>query len=388
MRSQAPRPPARESGFSARRVGVGPPAASAGESGFPGRRVGVRSRQAWVLVALAVAVPVLLVPAVALGPVTVPLPDTVAVLVGAEPSDPRWSVVIGSVRATRAVTAVLAGAGLGVAGLLMQTLFRNPLADPYVLGISSGASLGIAIYLATTTAAAFGASFGAGLVGLGRLGAVGAAAAGSGLVLALVLGAAQRVRSPVTVLIIGVMVGAATSAVVSLVLVWTDPRIAQQYFVWGLGSFDAVTTADLPLFAPVVAAGLALTAVLAKPLNALLLGEDYARSMGVDIRRARLGIMVAAAVLAGGVTAFCGPVAFLGLAVPHLARLAIGTSDHRILLPGSALAGAITAVACSIVSHPPGSETVIPLSVVTSLVGAPVVVVVLLRSTRFATAVG
>ncbi|MEJ3655971.1 iron ABC transporter permease [Actinomycetes bacterium KLBMP 9759] len=338
----------------------------------------------WLLPALAVVGAVGFVLAVALGPVSVPLVDTALVLVGAEPSDPRWTVVIGSVRLSRAITAALVGAALGVAGLLMQTLFRNPLADPYVLGVSSGASLGMAVFLATTTAAAFGATFGSGLVGAGRLGAVAAAAIGATAVMALVLMLARWARSAVTLLIIGVMIGAVTSAMISLVLVWTDPRIAQQFFVWGLGSVDATTRDDLPVFATAIGLGLGLSVLLVKSLNALLLGDGYARSMGVDVGRVRIGASVSAGLLAGAVTAFCGPIAFIGIAIPHLARLAIGTSDHRVLLPATALVGAITALACSIVSHPPGSETVIPLNVVTSLAGAPVVIVVLLRSRRLA----
>lgn len=342
----------------------------------PGRRL--------LVAALVVAALLGVLLAVALGPVAVPLVDVVKVLVGAEPSDPRWSVVVGSVRLSRALTAVLAGAALGVSGLLMQTLFRNPLADPYVLGVSSGASLGAALFLATATAAAFGATFGAGLVGLGRVGAVVAAAAGAAAVMALVAAFARWVRSPVTLLIVGVMVGAATSAVVSLVLVWTDPRVAQQYVMWGLGSFDATSGGDLPTLAVVVGLGLLVALLLGKPLNALLLGDGYARSMGVDVRRLRLLVMVATALLAGSVTAFCGPIAFIGIAIPHLARLVAGTSDHRLLLPITALVGVVTALACSIVSHPPGTETLIPLNVVTSLVGAPVVIAVLLRSRRMA----
>jgi iron complex transport system permease protein len=338
----------------------------------------------WLLPGLAVAVAAGVVLAVALGPVSVPLADTVRVLVGAEPSDRQWSVVIGAVRLPRALTAVLAGAALGVAGLLMQTLFRNALADPYVLGISAGASLGMAMFLALSTAAAAGATFGAGLVGLGRVGAVAAAAAGAAAVLALVLTLSRWVRSAVTLLIVGVMVGAVTSAVVSLVLAWSSPVIAQQFVLWGLGSVDATSRADLLILAPTVAAGLAVAAVLVKPLNALLLGEDYARSMGVAVRRVRAAVLLAAALLAGGVTAFCGPIAFIGIAIPHLARLVVGTSDHRVLLPAAALVGAVTGLACAIVSHPPGTGTVIPLNVVTSLVGAPVVIAVLLRSRRFA----
>jgi iron complex transport system permease protein len=278
-------------------------------------------RGAGSLLALGAAVAVLFVLAVALGPVPVPLGDTVAVLVGAEPSDPRWTVVIGTFRISRAGTAMLAGAGLGVAGLLMQTLFRNALADPYVLGMSAGASLGVALFLAATTTAAAGTAFGAGLVGLGRIGAVGSAAVGAAAVLGLVLVLARRVRSAVTLLIVGVMVGAVAAAVVSLVLVWTDPLTAQQYLVWGLGSVDATSGADLPILATVVAAGLSLAGLCAAPLTAFLLGEDYARSMGVDVPAVRIAVLVATALLAGGITAYCGPVAFVGIAVPHLARL-------------------------------------------------------------------
>jgi iron complex transport system permease protein len=341
-------------------------------------------RGAGSLLALGAAVAVLFVLAVALGPVPVPLGDTVAVLVGAEPSDPRWTVVIGTFRISRAATAVLAGAGLGVAGLLMQTLFRNALADPYVLGVSAGASLGVALFLAATTTAAAGATFGAGLVGLGRIGAVGSAAVGAAAVLGLVLVLARRVRSAVTLLIVGVMVGAVAAAVVSLVLVWTNPLTTQQYLVWGLGSVDATSGADLPLLATVVAVGLVLAGLCAAPLTAFLLGEDYARSMGVDVRAVRIAVLLAASLLAGVITAYCGPVAFVGIAVPHLARLVAGTSDHRLLLPVTALVGAVTLLACTIVAHPPGAELVVPLNVVTSLVGGPVVIAVLLRSSRFA----
>jgi iron complex transport system permease protein len=341
-------------------------------------------RGAGSLLALGAAAAALFVLAVALGPVPVPLWDTARVLVGAEPADPRWTVVIGSFRIARAGTAVLAGAGLGVAGLLMQTLFRNALADPYVLGVSAGASLGVALFLAATTTAVAGATFGAGLVGLGRIGAVGSAAAGAAAVLGLVLVLARRVRSAVTLLIVGVMVGAVAAAVVSLVLVWSDPLTAQQYLLWGLGSVDATTGADLPILATVVAVGLVLAGLCAAPLTAFLLGEDYARSMGVDVRAVRLAVLVAAALLAGGITAYCGPVAFVGIAVPHLARLVAGTSDHRLLLPVTALVGVVTLLACTIVAHPPGAELVVPLNVVTSLVGGPVVIAVLLRSSRFA----
>jgi iron complex transport system permease protein len=326
---------------------------------------------------------VLFVLAIALGPVSVPPAETLRVLAGAAPSDPRWSVLIGTVRLPRALTAALVGAALGVAGALVQTLFRNPLADPYVLGVSSGAGLGVALSLA----AVGGASFTEGLAGVGRLGVVGAAAAGAAAVLGLVLLLARWVRSVVTLLVVGVMVGAATTAVVGLVLAWSDPRIAQQYLVWGLGSVDGTSRADLAVLAPVVAAGLVVAALSVKPLNALLLGEAHARSVGVPVRRLRAAVVLAVALLGGGVTAFCGPIAFVGIAVPHLARLLVDTSDHRVLLPVTALAGAAVVLACVVAGHPPGTEVVVPLNVVTSLVGAPVVIALLVRSRRFAVAV-
>jgi iron complex transport system permease protein len=341
------------------------------------------TRRRGLLPATGAVTAVLFVLAVALGPVSVPWVDTLRVLAGADPSDPRWSVVIGTVRVPRALTAALAGAALGVAGALVQTLFRNPLADPYVLGVSSGAGLGVALSLA----AVGGATFTDGLVGVGRLGTVGAAALGAAAVLVLVLVLARWVRSVVSLLVVGVMLGAATSAVVSLVLVWSDPRIAQQYVGWGLGSVDGTGRDDLAVLAPVVVAGLAVAGLLVKPLNALLLGEAHARSVGVPVRRLRAAVVVAVALLGGGVTAFCGPIAFVGIAVPHLARLLVDTSDHRVLLPVTALVGAAVVLACSVAGHPPGTETVVPLNVVTSLVGAPVVIAVLLRSRRFAVAV-
>lgn len=318
--------------------------------------------------------------ALALGPVRVPLGDTVRVLVGAEPSDPRWQVVIETLRLPRALTATLVGAALGVAGLQMQTLFRNALADPYVLGVSSGASLGVALVVITSGGATAG--FTAGVAGLGRVGVVLAAAGGAAVVLALVLLLARWVRSSVTLLLIGVMVGSASTAVVSVLLVYAEPQRAQQFLLWGLGSFSGTTWSDLRLLAPIVAVGLAAALLTVRALNALLLGEGYARTMGIDVRRTRFITLVSASLLAGATTAFCGPIAFLGLAVPHLARMALGTSDHRVLMPAVVLTGAVVAVACGIVSQVPGSDAVLPLNAVTSLLGAPIVIAVLLRSRR------
>ncbi|OHV01560.1 iron ABC transporter permease [Mycobacterium talmoniae] len=337
------------------------------------------SRPTVLLVTLAAGVAALALLGLVVGPVRVPLGETLRVLVGAAPADPRWQVVVHTLRLPRVCTAAAAGAGLGVAGLQMQTLFRNALADPYVLGVSSGASLGVALVVIGVGA---GAGFTAGLGAGDRAGVVLAAAAGAAAVLTVVLLLSRWVRSAATLLLIGVMVGAASTAIVSVLLIYADPQRIQQYLVWGLGSFAGTSWADLRLLLPLVAVGLAAAALTVRPLNALLLGEGYARSMGIDVARARLITVASASLLAGVTTAFCGPIAFLGLAVPHLARLALGTSDHRVLLPGVVLMGAAVALACGLVSQVPGSDAVLPINAVTALLGAPIVVVALLRSRR------
>lgn len=329
-------------------------------------------RRALVLGGLTIGTAVAFAVAISVGSVAVPLSDTVRVLLGLGPQDPRWTVVIETVRLPRAATAALAGAALGVAGLQMQTLFRNPLADPFSLGVSSGASLGVSLTMVGT------GGFAAGLAAGGRLGVVAAAAAGAAVVLSGILMLARVVRTPVTLLVIGVMVGSAVTALVSLLLTWTDPQRVQQFISWGLGSFSGTTNADLVVFGGVTAAGLLVAALSVKPLNALLLGENYARTMGLDVRRARIITLLSASLLAGGVTAFCGPIGFLGIAVPHVARRLLGTSDHRVLLPATLLAGALTALLCAVASQTPGG--VLPINVITSLAGAPVVIVILLRA--------
>jgi cobalamin transport system permease protein len=335
------------------------------------------NRAPTVLTTLLVGVVVLTLLGIALGPVRVPLADTARVLLGAQPSDPRWQVIVHSLRLPRVLTAIAAGAGLGIAGLQMQTLFRNSLADPYVLGVSSGASLGVAVVVI-----AAGAGFTEAFAGTGRTGVVFAAAVGAAAVLTIVLMLARWVRSAATLLLIGVMVGAASTAIVSVLLVYADPQRVQQYLLWGLGSFADTTWADLRLLLPLVVLGLVTSALTLRGLNALLLGDSYARTMGIDVRRVRVITVASASLLAGATTAFCGPIAFLGLAVPHLTRMAMGTSDHRVVLPGVVLMGAAVALACGLVSQVPVSEAVLPVNAVTALIGAPMVVVVLLRSRR------
>ncbi|PRY02145.1 FecCD family ABC transporter permease [Allonocardiopsis opalescens] len=342
----------------------------------------MRDGPAWRLPLLfgsvSVAVVAVFLAALCLGSTPLPVDQAVRALFGLPVAEPRAEAVMWSVRLPRALTAVLAGAALGMAGLQMQTLFRNPLAEPYILGVSAGASLGVALVVTGAGGVAVG-GFTAGLAGLGRTGIVVAASLGAALVLAIVLVLSRWVRSVVTLLVIGVMVGSGVTSVISVLLVYTNPQAAQQFINWGLGTFAATTWLDLRLFAPVALAALLLALAGVKSLNALLLGENYARTMGVRVRRTRMLTMASAALLAGSVTAFCGPVAFLGLAVPHLARIASGTADHRVLAPATVLLGAAAALLCGIAAQAPETG-ILPLNAVTALLGAPIVIVVLVRS--------
>ncbi|SDG99232.1 iron complex transport system permease protein [Sinosporangium album] len=338
----------------------------------------VRQRRTIVLSAMALGVPVAFALAVTLGSTSIPLRDALAALMRDGSAAAAVQEIIWTVRLPRAITAALAGAALGVAGVQMQTLFRNPLAEPYILGVSSGASLGVSLIIIGWGGAA--GAFTAGVAGLGRAGTVVAASAGAAAVLALVLALSRRVRSVITLLIVGVMVGSVTTSLITVLLVYTDPQRAQQFVSWGLGSFAGTTWADLTLFAPVCLVALAAALAGVKALNALLLGENYARTMGVRVRLTRTVTLLISSVLAGAVTAYCGPVAFLGLAIPHLARLALGTADHRLLMPGAVLLGAVVALLCCVAAQVPGGGVVLPLNAVTTILGAPVVILVLLRS--------
>ena len=340
----------------------------------------VRSRASWrrwALLALGVALPCVFVLCLLVGSVTIPLEEIFTILRGGEPSRASWTTIVLNFRLPKAITALLAGSGLAVAGLLMQTLFRNPLADPFVLGISSGASLGVALVLLAIGTT--GATMLAGVGLLGDLSLILAAGAGAAIVLALVLLVAQRVRSTMTLLILGVMFGYVTSSLVSILVHFSIMDRIQTYINWTFGSFGGVTWGQMALFAAAMIGGQILAYTLVKPLNALLLGEAYARSMGVNIRLVRRMLILAAATLAGGVTAFCGPIGFLGIAVPHLCRALLGTSDHRVLLPASTLMGGILALIADMIAQVPGSQIILPLNAITALIGAPVVVWVILR---------
>ena len=345
-----------------------------------------RSRQSSVIVLMVIVLVGTLLLSLAIGSVWVPVGRVVAILTGSDAGQSsEYVVIIRDVRLPRSLTALLAGAALGIAGLQMQTLFRNPLADPFVLGIASGASLGVALVLLTSGATVSGV-FGSSLGLAGDAMVTAASIAGAALAIGIVLTLSNRVENPATVLILGLMFGYAAQAFVTVLVAGSDPDKLQRWVAWGFGSFTGVTWRKMAIFAPMILGGLAVSVVTTKQLNALLLGEDYAASMGLNVRRMRMVTMAGASVLGGVVTAFCGPIAFLGIAIPHMCRGLLRTSDHRSLVPATILMGGIVSVAAQIVSLLPsllsGNAGIFPLNAVTSLIGAPVVVIVLMRNRR------
>lgn len=336
---------------------------------------------------LGVAVLALFAATVVIGSVRIPLDDVLRAIWGSAVEPASSGTIVRQVRLPRALTGLLAGAALGVGGLQMQTLFRNPLADPFILGTSAGASLGVALLL--LAASAGGAVIGSGLGLAGTVGIAGAAALGAGAVTLLVLAVSRRITSAATVLIVGLMVGYATQAVVTVLVSMSLQRMegVRALIAWGFGSFAGTTWSELQVFAPAVLAALTLAVLLVKPLDALLLGDRYAASMGLRVRQVRMLVIVAASLLAGVVTAFCGPIAFIGVAAPHLARGLLHAGGHRLLVPASALVGAAIALAAGLIAQLPGAQSALPLNAVTSLFGAPVVVAILLRLRRSGEAV-
>lgn len=330
----------------------------------------MKSRTTILFALLAVAVVVLFVADLAIGSTSIALDEVWAALTGGECDGATRDIVL-KIRLIKAVMAVLAGAALAVSGLQMQTLFRNPLAGPYVLGVSSGASLGVAIFL-----------LGAPILGLAAspaiqlLGTAGAAWIGSGLILMLVMALSRRIKDIMVILILGMMIGSAIGAVVEILQYLSDENALKSFVVWTMGSLGDVTATQLQLVVPVVLVGLILAVALIKPLNLLLLGENYARTMGLDITRSRRMIFASTTLLAGTVTAFCGPIGFVGLAVPHLARMFFASADHRVLIPASMLSGAVVLLACDMVAK----SMALPINTVTALMGIPIVVFVVVRN--------
>ncbi|MDA0709607.1 MAG: iron ABC transporter permease [bacterium] len=312
-----------------------------------------------------------------LGSVRIPLGDIVSVILGGDTHRAAWATIVHTIRLPKTITAMLAGAALSVSGLQMQTLFRNPLADPFVLGINSGASLGVALVVLST--GSVGSVMLAGLGMLGDLSLALSASVGAAVVLGCVLLISRKVQSVMIVLILGLMFGYAISAFVSVLLYFSIPERIQAFIIWTFGSFGGVTWRQMGVFAPAIVLGLFLAFSTVKPLNALLLGERYAQSMGVPVLRMRLLTLASASILAGVTTAFCGPIAFLGLAVPHLCRSLLNTSDHRLLMPAVTFLGGTLAILADVIARLPGYQATLPLNAVTSLIGAPVVIWVILR---------
>ena len=315
---------------------------------------------------------------ISLGSVGIPLKDIFASLTGGEVSKSSWNYIIIDYRLPKAITAVLVGSGLAISGLLMQTLFRNPLAGPFVLGLSSGASLGVAILI--LGAGAFGGVMGGLMTSEWSL--VVASALGSFVVLLAVLAVTLRIKDTMAILIIGLMFGSVTAAVVAVLSYFSDAEQLQQYVFWSFGSLGNQSWNGVLILSICTVAGIAISFLMSKSLNALLLGENYAKSMGVRIRRTTLLLIVTTSILAGGITAFAGPIAFIGLAVPHITRQWITTSNHRILIPAVLLFGSVIMLICDIVAQLPFSEYTLPINAITSLIGAPVVIWLLVRKRK------
>jgi len=314
------------------------------------------------------------------GSVSIPLSETFTILMGGKVQQESWAKIILQFRLPRAITAILAGAALATSGLQMQTLFGNPLAGPFVLGINAGASLGVAIVVLAVN------QIGPLALGLGVVSQAGvalAAIAGALATLLLVLAVAHRLRNPITLLLMGLMLGYVTNALVTILLHFSAVEQIQSYLNWTFGSFASAGWVQIQVLAPVVTIGVLSALSLARPLNLLLLGETQAISLGMAVKPVRLGIIGSSAMLAGVVTAFCGPIAFLGVAVPHLGRALFQTGDHRILLPAVSLIGAALALLADLVAQAPGTQVVLPLNAVTALLGAPIVTWVILKQQFF-----
>ena len=315
---------------------------------------------------------------ISLGSVSIPFRETLYTILGSEIDNDSWGYIIWNYRIPKALTAILVGSGLALSGLLMQTLFRNPLAGPFVLGISSGASLGAALLI-------MGASLFSGLFSFGLVNDISLALAssmGSFLVLLVVVIVAYRIKDTMALLIIGLMFGSITAAIVSVLSYFTDAEKLQQYIYWSFGSVGNLSWQQLLLLLLIIIIGVFLSIISIKSLNSLLLGENYARSLGVNMKRSRYTIITATGLLAGGITAFAGPIAFIGLAVPHLTRQIFNTTDHRVLVPAVLIYGAILMLICDTIAQLPTSANVLPINAITSIVGAPVVIWLLVRKKK------
>jgi iron complex transport system permease protein len=331
------------------------------------------NRSSLYCLALSLLIIVLFVLNLVMGSVSIPVGDVFSILMGDRSLKPSWQFIVLESRLPQAITATLCGGALAVSGLMLQTAFRNPLAGPSVFGINSGAGLGVALVMLL-----LGGGLSVGSLQVSGFAAVLVAAfVGAMAVMALIFFFSTLVRNNVMLLIVGIMIGYITNSAISLLNFFATDEGVKSYMVWGMGSFSGVSMANMPVFAGVTLLGLFASLLLIKPLNALLLGDRYAENLGVDILKVRNWLLIVTGLLTAVTTAFCGPVAFIGLAVPHIARLLLSTDNHRVLLPATILCGAVVALVCNLLCFLPGETGVIPLNAVTPLIGAPVIIYVI-----------
>jgi iron complex transport system permease protein len=326
-------------------------------------------------IGLAFVILVLFILNLVMGSVSIPVEETFRILIGEDDVKPSWQYIILSSRLPQALTAILCGGALAASGLMLQTAFRNPLAGPSIFGINSGAGLGVALVMLF-----LGGSISAGSVSLsGFVAVLVAAFIGAMLVMMLIFFFSTIVRNHVMLLIIGIMIGYISNSAISLLNFFATDEGVRSYMVWGLGSFGGVSMKMMPVFASITILGLVGSLLLIKPLNALMLGDRYAENLGINIIKVRNWLLIVTGILTAITTAFCGPVAFIGLAVPHIARLLLTTDNHRSLLPATILMGAVIALLCNLITILPGENGVIPLNAVTPIMGAPVIIYVILK---------
>lgn len=326
----------------------------------------------FLLIGLSVAAFILFYADISYGSIRIPFSTVWQILRGADASA-GWTQIIFEFRLPKALAAVAVGGGLAVAGLLMQTLFRNPLAGPDVLGVNSGASLGVALYVLGGSALS--------PLFIGGGGIVLSAVAGASAILLIVLSVSRLLANPVSLLIVGIMFGSLAGSLVSIFQYFSSAENVQRFVIWTFGSLAGVTWSQLVWLVPIVSVGITASIYLIKPLNALLLGEQYAEALGVNVRKMRYIIILLCSLIAGAVTAYAGPIAFVGVAVPHIARNIFRSADHAYIVPGSILCGIVLMLVCDIISQIPGDGAILPINAVTALFGAPVVIWVILRRT-------
>ncbi len=330
-----------------------------------------------LLVLLSAAIILLFVLSLLTGSIHIPADQVVNILMGgAENVKPSWRYIVLESRLPQAITAILCGGALAVSGLMLQTAFRNPLADPSIFGISSGAGLGVALVILL-----LGGSFGTASFDLsGYIAIILAAFIGAMTVMTIIFFFSTIVKNDVLLLIIGIMIGYLSSSAISLLQFFATDEGVKSYMVWGMGSFGGVSMSHIPIFAFATLLGIICSLLLIKPLNALMLGNQYAKNLGVSIRSVRNRLLVITGLLTAITTAFCGPISFIGLAVPHMARLLLRTDNHRVLMPATILCGSLVALICNLICFLPGENGVIPLGAVTPLIGAPVIIYVIVKS--------